>query len=118
MNRRSLFVLAAAVFGLAILPRRLAAAVLSDQDRQRVANGLMRYWSREHTEIDITKDRVRVFVDETDDWIDQNQGAYNASLPTDIRNALALSDKTLGFCGVAAMRVSPAFCRLLFGELD
>lgn len=92
---------------------------LSEQDRQRVHNGIMRYWSQEREAVTgITKTDLRAAINANDDWIDNNQAAFNAALPEPFRTQATLAQKTLLFCAVAAMRVSPAFARKLFGEVD
>jgi len=85
-------------------------AVLSTTDRQRIWRGLMRYWSnlREATAID--KALLYTLVGETDAWIDDNAASYNSALST---NSLTAVQKTLLFCAVALMRVSPGVAALL-----
>lgn len=92
---------------------------LTDQDRQRVTNGLMRYWSKLWEPVgDVSTTELRAAIDATDQWIDDNQASYNNALPNPAKQQLSLEQKTLIFCAVAAMRVSLAFARQLFGEVD
>lgn len=93
-------------------------AELSEQDRQRVWRGIMRYWSRLFEGTDFSKSDLRAAVDAADTWIDDNQASFNVSLPQPFRNNATQVQKTLLFNIVAAMRVSPAFARKLIGEVD
>lgn len=94
-------------------------AYLSTEDLERIQSGLMRYWSRVwETVVGCNKADLLSAVEATDAWIEDNQGSYNASLPNPFKTNATLAQKTLLFCVVAAMRVSPAFCRLLVGEVD
>jgi len=92
-------------------------AVLSEVDRQRVWRGVMRYLSNLRQSLDLSKTELRAAVDATDIWIEDNQADYNNALPTAAKANLTIVQKTLLFCVVAAMRVSPAFARLLLGEV-
>ncbi len=85
-------------------------AVLSTADRQRIWRGLMRYWSREGDSIAESKAELQTLVNETDGWIDDNQGSYNGALTA---NSLTAAQKTLLFCAVALMRVDPGVAALL-----
>jgi hypothetical protein len=93
-------------------------AVLPDTDRQRVQRGVMRYLSGLRQPLALTKADLQAAVNATDAWIDTNAGAYNTALPVAARTNLTATQKTLLFCVVAAMRVSPAFARALLGEVD
>lgn len=99
-------------------------AVLSDADRQRVTNALMRWWSKNREVCSFTKAELRAGVNATDDWQDGNAGGtstgtgFNSALPLPFRTAATVAQKTLTFCAVAAMRVSLAFARQMFGEVD
>jgi hypothetical protein len=93
-------------------------ATLSETDRRRVWRGLMRYWSAQGITIPgNVKDDIYQAVVDTDEFIEDNQSAYNSALNATFRTNASLTDKTLLFCAVAAMRVSAGFCRLLFGDL-
>ena len=89
---------------------------LSTEDRQRVTRGLMRYWSRIWETIDASKVELYTTVTETDAWIEDNQASYNSALTYSANFNAA--QKTVIFCAVAAARVSIAFARQLFGEVD
>ncbi len=52
----------------------------------------------------ITKPQLQAAVDATDQWIEDNQTAYNTALPTAARNNLTLAQKTFLFCYVAMRR--------------
>jgi hypothetical protein len=94
-------------------------STLSTEDRQKVMRGLMRWWSafREQV-VNLTKADLIAAVNATDTWIDDNQSVYNNALPTAARNNLTLEQKTFLFCAVACARVSIAFLRRVFGEVD
>jgi len=84
-----------------------------------VQRGLMRYWSNLfETVMGIDKGDVLDAVIATDTWIEGNQASYNAALPETFRTNATTAQKTLVFCAVAAARVSIAFARKLFGEVD
>ena len=94
-------------------------AILTEQERVQIWRGLMRYASRLHEDLGTaTKSDLRSGVDYTDDWIDQRVGQYSLGLPEPIRSEWTAAQKTILFCVVAAMRVSPAFARALIGEVD
>jgi hypothetical protein len=88
-------------------------AVLSEEDRQRIWRGLMRYWSRDFTSVDLSKSELRSAVDATDTWIENNQASYNQALPATAQSNLDANQKTLLFCAVALMRVDPGLANLL-----
>jgi len=94
-------------------------AELTTEQRQQVWRGLMRYWSNlwESWSGDTpSSGEILTTVNETDTYIDENQVDYNMSLT--YADDFTPVQKTLIFCVVAAMRVSPAFCRQLLGNLD
>lgn len=99
-------------------------AVLSETDRQRVWRGLMRWWAKGREAVAFSKTELKAAIDATDDWQDGNAAAsstgtgFNSALPVAFRTSATLAQKTLTFCAVAAMRVSVAFARAIFGELD
>lgn len=96
-------------------------AILSEEDRQRVWRGLMRWWSvvgRGDAPGGLLKADLRAAVDATDTWIENNQAAFNSALPAAARSGLTLTQKTLLFCAVALARVGLATLRSLFGEVD
>ena len=88
-------------------------ATLSETDRRRIWRGLMRYWSRVREPTVVSKGELQAAVDATDAWIDANQGSYNQALPVAARDGLSAAQKTLLFCCVALMRVSPGVAKLL-----
>lgn len=94
-------------------------AELTTVDRQRVWRGLMRYWSNLRETLGaFSKSELYDAVVATDAWIEAAQSSYNAALPNPFRAEATLTQKTMMFCCVAAMRVSPAFARMLLGEVD
>jgi len=88
-------------------------AELTTADRLRIWRGLMRYWSNLREVVALSKDDLLAAVVATDSWIDDNAAAYNAALPVVARNNLTAIQKTLIFCAVAMMRVSPGLATLL-----
>ena len=95
-------------------------AVLPEVDRLRIWRGVQRHWSKTGLQIGAyTKADLKAAVDTTDDWIDANQGSFNAALPQPFRGEASLLEKTLVFCGVALARADGiALLRLVFGEVD
>lgn len=93
-------------------------AVLPDNDRQRVATGLARYWSLFRTSVPVLASDVRDAVNATDSWIDSNQASYNSALPVAFESGASTAQKTLLFCAVALARVSIQILRVVFGEVD
>lgn len=90
-------------------------ATLPDGDRQKVSNGLQRYWSDQREVIAVlTKADMKAAVDATDSWIDTNGASFNNALPTAAKNNLTMAQKTLMFCAVALYRVSAAFAKKIF----
>ena len=94
-------------------------AVLSEAQRQRVWRGAMRLWSKEREVVSgLTKQDIRDAVEDTDQWIEDNQSSFNTALPAAAQANLTLDQKTMLFMGVAAMRANLAFAKQLFGEMD
>jgi hypothetical protein len=77
-------------------------AVLDATNRLRLGNEWMR--RQVETLAGVTKTDLRAAVDATDAWIDSNQAAFNAALPTAFKNNASLAQKTLLFCYVAMRR--------------
>ena len=89
-------------------------ALLSDTDRRRIWRGLMRYWSNiRETVVGCDKSDLLNAVNATDAWIDDNAGSYNTALPNPFKTNGTAEQKTLLFCCVALMRVSPGIAALL-----
>ena len=86
-------------------------AVLSSEDRRRVCAHLMRKWDIVSGSIPVNKTELRAAVDATDQWIDDNQAAFNAALPQPFRGAANTAQKTLLFCFVAMRRVGLTMLR-------
>lgn len=93
-------------------------AVLSEADRERTYKGVLRWLASNSPVPVVTKADIRAAIDATDTWIDTNGAAFNTALLAAFRNNATLAQKTVLFCAVAAMRVSQAFARSLFGNLD
>jgi hypothetical protein len=94
-------------------------AELPEETRQQVWRGVMRWWSQEREVLaGMTKSDLRDAIDATDEWIDDNQASYNTALPETARTNLTQAQKTLLFCAVALARVSMAFLRSVFREVD
>ena len=93
-------------------------AALSAADRQRISTGLQRATSVFGGVNNVLKADLLAAVNATDNWIDTNQAAFNSALPATFRNNASTTQKTILFCAVALARVSLAFLRLVFGEVD
>ena len=93
-------------------------ATLSTQDRQRISTGLQRANSVFGGVPGVLKSDLLAAVNATDDWIDTNAAAFNTALPVTFRNNASLTQKTILFCAVALARVSLAFLKQVFGEVD
>lgn len=94
-------------------------AVLTTGERQEVWRGVMRYWSslRELIAV-LSKDDLLGAVNATDTWINDNAASYVAALPAAAQTNLSGTQKTVLFCAVALRRVSKAFAKAVFGEVD
>jgi hypothetical protein len=79
-------------------------AVLTSTDRERVRNFVMRVASSIVGSWAVTKTELRTLVDDTDDWIEANQSAYNSAISASVRNKFTTAQKTLVFCYVAMRR--------------
>lgn len=77
-------------------------ALLPDLDRARTAA----QWMRDSTTTlaACTKTNLRDALNATDQWIDDNQTAFNTALPVTFRTNATLQQKTLLFCYVAMRR--------------
>lgn len=93
-------------------------ATLPPSDRQRIWRGLMRATALFGGVSNVVKSDLQAAVDATDDWIEANQAAYNAALPTAFRTNASTAQKTMLFCAVALMRVSVNLLRAVLGEVD
>ena len=94
-------------------------AILTDNDRVRVWRALMRYWSARFDQFPgCLKGDIRSAVNVADQWIEDNQAAFNATLPLPFRTAATAAEKTVLFCAVAAMRENPEFVRRIIAEID
>jgi len=77
-------------------------AVLDATNRLRVFNQIMR--DNVFSTAGFTKAEFKAAVDATDQWIEDNQTAYNTALPQPFRGAAGLPLKTFVFCYVAMRR--------------
>ena len=59
---------------------------------------------RRHNIGAITKPDLIAAINDTDDWIEANQSAFNTALPEPFKSTATLDQKTLLFCYVAARR--------------
>lgn len=76
-------------------------AALDATNRLRVAYA----WMRDNAEpCAFNKTALNAAVNATDQWIEDNQAAFNAALPTAFRNNSSLTQKTILFCFVAMRR--------------
>lgn len=91
-------------------------AVLPDEDRARIWRGLMRYWSNLRETVSVSKPALRTTVDETDNWIDDNQAGFVGSLT--YGGSFTAVQLTLIFCCVALARVGVNLLRRVLGEVD
>lgn len=93
-------------------------ATLPTEDREKVYRGLMRYWSRIWESMPLSKTELYDAVVATDVWIDDNQSAYNQSLPAAAQTNLSLAQKTLLFSAVAIARASITLLKMIFGGIN
>ena len=96
-------------------------AVLTEEERQKVWRGFMRYLSRQDindTVLNCVKQDIKDAVDDTDDYIDANDVNYNNSLPATFKANAKSGQKALLFCAVALIRYDEQLLRQLLGELD
>lgn len=96
-------------------------AELTAAQRQAVWKGIQRYWSQ-FAGIEETVFNSPALWDAviaTDEWIDDNQGSFNAALPTAFRTEATLEQKTMLFCAVAICRAGGLpLLRKVFGEVE
>ncbi len=78
----------------------------------------MRYWSQWETKILVSKSVLRAAVDATDEWIDDNQADYVASLPAAAQAGLTGAQMTFMFVCVALSRAGGGLLRRILGEVD
>jgi hypothetical protein len=94
-------------------------AVLSEDDRQKVWRGIMRYWSGQREAIaGLDKNDLRSAVDNTDQWIETNEGSFNSALPAAAQTNLTTTQKTMLFTAVALMRADPELAKKILGVLE
>ncbi len=80
-------------------------AVLNETDRRGVWAEVMQVLSSERESTSgLTKSELRAAVDATDQWVEDNQGSFNAALPLPARSTLKKSQKALLFFRVADKR--------------
>lgn len=76
-------------------------ALLTDQDRKDLWGAFMWFSSRIRELLDLSKIDLRAAVDATDQWIEDNQVAFNSALPLPARTALTQKQKVRIFMEVA-----------------
>ncbi len=79
-------------------------AVLPDTVREEVWGEFMRKLSERREAIFLNKIDLRAALNATDQWIDNNAAAFNASLPVAARTNLTTAQKAELFLFVAARR--------------
>jgi len=80
-------------------------AVLDETQRSETHAEWMRRLSRIREELNgVTKTDLRAAINATDQWIEDNQGAFNTALPTATRTNLTAKQKALLFFFVADKR--------------
>lgn len=80
-------------------------AVLSDQERRNAWQEIQQTWSsRTESTGALLKADLRAAVDATDQWIEDNAAAYNATLPAAARNTLTAAQKAELFSLIALKR--------------
>ena len=93
-------------------------AALPSEDLLKIWRGLMRFWSASLTEIGLSKTELYDAAVDTDQWIDDNQAAFNAALSTAAQSGLTTAQKTALFCTVAIARLNPELLRNILGEIN
>ena len=89
-------------------------APLSEQDRNRLSNGLQYYWSNlRETVHGMVKADIRAAVDYTDTWIENNQASYVSGLPEPFKSNSTALQKTIVFAVTAILRVTPGIPEML-----
>jgi hypothetical protein len=67
-------------------------ALLSDTDRQRTAYA----WARSQTEpVAFTRSQLKLAVDATDQWVEDNQTSFNTALPVGFRTNATTTQKII-----------------------
>jgi PHD/YefM family antitoxin component YafN of YafNO toxin-antitoxin module len=66
---------------------------LTPEQRQQVANKIMKTLSAEREPISILKSEVRTVVDAVDDWVEANRTSYNLAIPQPARAELTAEQK-------------------------
>lgn len=104
---------------------------LTVAERTQVWRGVMRWLSANRDPCAALKTEIynpaanTGLVADLDDWIETHQGltspdtvGINGGINASYRNTFTAQQKTLVFCGIAAMRQGAAFARSIFGEID
>jgi hypothetical protein len=79
-------------------------AVMDATNRLRTWAPAMRDWPRSIGMPGVTKPELRAALNATDDWIEANQGSFNAALPIPFRTTATVPQKVFLFCYVAMRR--------------
>lgn len=94
-------------------------AVLSDADRLRLANGIMRFVSDRREPVGYVKADIRTAVANIDSWIDSQGTTINNTFPVGFRTTATSGQKALVVALVAMMRYDPALVKaLITGGID
>ena len=93
-------------------------AALPGTEMAKVWRGLMRWLSDIRDPIALTKADLLAAINATDDWIDLNAAAFNASLPLAAQTGMTAQQKALMFAAVVLRRHSDEFLRKVFSQVD
>lgn len=83
-------------------------ALLTDQDRKDLWAKFMREASAVWEKLNLSKSELRVAVNATDQWIEDNQASFNLALPIPARTALTQKQKVRLFMEVARRKYEVA----------
>ena len=93
-------------------------AVLTDDERRQITNGMMRYFSEIFDGLNVSKAELRIFVNETDVWINDNRNSYATSISEPAASNMTGAQQTLGFACVALMRKDIELLKQALGQGD
>jgi hypothetical protein len=93
-------------------------ATLPLNDQQKIWRGLMRYWSKDQTAINILKSDLLSAVQAIDTFLDNNSAAINNAFPIEARTNLSTGQKAIIVALVALARWNPSFLSNIIGGVD
>ena len=94
-------------------------AVLSQNVRNQLWRGVMRYWSNQHDTVDgLLKSDIQEAVNAADDWANTNAASFNTALPVAFRTNATATQKALLLACVVLARFDPTIVRSILGEVD